>query len=161
MALHGMTIGTPDLVAEPTSANQLELGRLRAWLRDTALERPGWRVRSFAVTGSREWIDWRIVWNTLWCLPVEATLLHGRAYGLDCLAQAFHRERGGTAEPFSATQQMWGDLGKRAGVVRNEIMLNRMPDLLLGFIRDNSPGSSHAVAYARKLEIPTFVFRAV
>lgn len=62
--------------------------------------------------------------------------------------------------PFPVTREQWRALGKRAGIVRNEIMINRMPEMVLVFIRDNSPGSSHAAAYARELEIPTFVFRA-
>ena len=133
--------------------NRAELIRLREWLAEHSVE-------TFAVSGSREWITWRIVWTALTYLPPGATMLHGKAYGLDCLAQAFWREQGSPVREFPATGRMWNELGNRAGIVRNEIMINRMPDVVLVFIRDNSCGSSHAAAYARELEIPTFVFRA-
>jgi hypothetical protein len=133
--------------------NRAELDRLREWLREHL-------VSTFAVSGSREWVAWRIVWNVLSYMPPDAVLYHGKAYGLDCLAQAFWRDRGGKVREFPATRRMWSELGNRAGIVRNEIMLNRMPDVVPVFIRDNSPGSSHAAAYARELGIPSFVFRA-
>lgn len=151
--------------ADPLAlANREELDRLRTWLAGPMPELPpglgGRVVESFAVSGSREWIEWRLVWNALYYVPPTATLLHGKAYGLDCLAQAYWRSQGSPVREFSATQRMWADLGKRAGIVRNEIMLGHMPDLVLAFIRDNSPGSSHAARHARELGIPTFIFRA-
>jgi hypothetical protein len=147
--------------ADPLAlANQEELSRLWEWLRAGAPGVPIRPVTLFAVSGSRDWINWRIVWNALSYMPPGATMLHGKAYGLDCLAQAYWRAQGGMVDEVPATRRMWSELGSRAGIVRNEIMLNRFPAALLAFIRNNSSGSSHAATYARELDIPTFVFRA-
>lgn len=147
------SVTTPSVSSQFREANSAELARFREWV-------IGVDVAKFAVSGSREWIDWRCVWNALTYVPATATLLHGRAYGLDCLAQAFWRAQESPYREFPATREMWADLGRRAGHVRNEIMLSHLPDLLLAFIRDNSAGTTGALAAARRMDIPAFVFRA-
>jgi hypothetical protein len=143
------------------ATNQPELERFQYWISDRRmLDRANYHtIDTFAVTGSQEWVQWPLVWHVLGFLPTNATMWHGKAYGLDCLAQAYWRQRCGEdmVKPWPAN---WAALKRRAGMVRNEIMMGAMPDLALAFIRNNSPGSSHAAAYARELGIPTFVFRA-
>lgn len=144
-------------------SNHAELDRLRMWLMAPAIDSPpgvGRLIHKFAVSGSRTWTDpWPIEY-VLWRMPYGATMLNGMAAGVDTLARQCWERRGGVVDPVPVTGQMWRDLGRRAGIVRNEIMLNRMPECLLAWQQGGSPGTAHAIAYATKLGIPTFVFRS-
>jgi hypothetical protein len=143
--------------------NRAELDRLRAWLAAPAVDSPpgyGQLVETFAVSGSREWTDPRPVRFVLWHLPHAATMLHGAARGLDRMAAGYWSSLGGPVLPFPVRGEQWRTIGRAAGHVRNEIMLNRMPACLVAFHLGASPGTAGAIAYARSLGIPTFVFRS-
>lgn len=150
------------------AANSAELGRFLEWLEapvarrvtHSHLPRSCRVIDTFAVTGSRTWAQPRLVEYALGLVPAKARMLHGAARGLDTLAAAYWTQRGGAVEAFPVTNQQWRDIGRRAGIVRNEVMLNRMPDLLLAWIDQHSPGATHAVSYAKERGIPTFVFRS-
>jgi hypothetical protein len=85
-------------------------------------------------------------------------LLHGDAKGADAMAAHYWRVyQLGDVQAFPAN---WAELGKRAGNVRNEIMINHMPDLLVAFpYEGGSPGTWDAITRAREAGIPTSVYR--
>jgi hypothetical protein len=120
------------------------------------------------VTGSRSWDDAQTIWAALDAVAaglVEArdpllTVVHGTARGADDLADRWVRTYTGelqvTAERHPA---LWQRFGKRAGMVRNELMISRGADLVLAFIRDDSSGATHCAELASDAGIPLRVWR--
>jgi hypothetical protein len=121
------------------------------------------------VTGSRGWSDARTVWTALDAVAAGAaqggirllTVVHGAAKGADELADRWVRTYGAgdphvTAERHPA---LWQRYGKRAGVVRNELMVSRGADLALAFIApctdarcpDPKPHGSHGATHCAEL----------
>jgi hypothetical protein len=112
------------------------------------------------VTGSRTWTDWVTMRDALLHAHSRypnAVLVHGAAYGADCLASAIWQHARGIAEAHSADWQM---LGKRAGVIRNMEMVNSGVTLCLAFIRDSSPGASQCADYAESRGVETIRYTA-
>lgn len=52
----------------------------------------------------------------------------------------------------------WDAQGKKAGVLRNMAMVDMGADVVLAFIRNNSPGASHCLKYAQEAGLDTQVF---
>lgn len=132
-------------------ANEQEYTRLLMWL-----ARHMDSVGTFVVSGSQEWINWRLLFRVLDAIPMQCTMFEGHAFGADCLAKVFWEDAGGVCRAFKAN---WSALGKRAGHVRNELMMECMPGFAVVFIRAFSPGSEDARRLAMLRHIPTFVFR--
>jgi hypothetical protein len=120
------------------------------------------------VTGSREWDDAQTIWTALDAVAVglaEArtptlTVVHGAAKGADELADRWVRTHTGelhvTAERHPA---LWQRYGRRAGIFRNELMISKGADLVLAFIRDDSPGATHCAELAADRGFPLRVWR--
>lgn len=146
------------------AANRAEFNRLRVWLAGPivapGVQGPPRVIETFAVSGSRDWTDPRPVTYVLNHVPVGATMFHGAARGLDTLASVHWLNRGGAHKPFPVTREQWRTIGRAAGTLRNERMLNQMPECLIAWHLGASPGTAHAIGYARSIEIPTFVFRS-
>jgi hypothetical protein len=116
------------------------------------------------VTGSRGWANKRLLWGTLdnLCMeverahpePVEFVLLCGGAKGADEMAAAWADNRGYSVRVMPA---QWKLHGKRAGILRNEQMVNTHPDIVVAFWDGSSPGTAHAKAFAEAAGIETRV----
>lgn len=120
------------------------------------------------LTGSRSWDDAKTIRQALDALaeglaqggvPV-LTIVHGACpNGADELADQWARYHRG--EPFVTAERhpaLWRKYGKRAGMVRNELMVSKGADLCLAFIRDNSPGATHCAELASDAGIPLRVW---
>ncbi|QCX81180.1 hypothetical protein C9F11_37985 [Streptomyces sp. YIM 121038] len=110
------------------------------------------------VTGSRAWDDVLTVEGALAVAcyqKVPAVIVHGACpNGADAIASRWtrtHRVIGLTEEMHPAN---WQWLGKRAGFVRNQLMVDLGADLVLAFIKDGSRGASHTAALAERAGIP-------
>ena len=147
-----MTLERP---ADIPAANRASLDELLGWLTGRYAD-----LRRFMVTGSREWFEWRVVWRVLAHMPPAAEMLNGQAVGADALCDAFWRTQGSLIRPFPVRREDWQLHGKRAGQLRNELMVEHMPACVLGFLRHDvsSPGTRGALRLAGDREIPTFVF---
>ena len=121
------------------------------------------------ITGSRDWegiyAEQRIytIMSLLLrlCshLGTKLTIIHGDCpTGADQIADRWARrweDEGVTVTTYPAKWQLYG---KRAGPVRNEIMVNNsQADLALAFLRNGSSGTRHTIALARMAGIPTYV----
>lgn len=120
-------------------------------------------VFTVLVTGSRDWGDMKRVRGGLeWALGQkpsgegEYRLLHGGARGVDLVAAEIASELGFAVREYPAD---WDRLGRRAGVVRNQEMVDSQPDLCIAFIRNNSRGATHCANAAMKAGIRTVVAR--
>lgn len=111
------------------------------------------------VTGSRDWDDMDLVRDNLATAVyqnVPAVIVHGACpSGADAIASWWvrqHRIIGLTEERHPANWQL---NGKRAGFIRNALMVNLGADLCLAFIKDGSRGASHTARLAEEAGIPT------
>lgn len=110
------------------------------------------------VTGSRDWADDTAVGEALSeaIRPVwhdrNVVIVHGACpSGADQLAHKWAEVFGVAVERHPAN---WQINGKRAGFIRNALMVNLGADLCLAFIRNGSRGASHTAALAEQAGIP-------
>jgi hypothetical protein len=144
-----------DAPKDITEANHATLDALAVHL--DKLDSWSASLRTYAVTGSRTWFDWRTVWAALSHMPSGSEQFNGMANGADCLCRSFWLSQGSPIRPFEAR---WKELGKRAGGVRNDLMMESMPRLVLAFLHHQtwSDGTRDAIRRAATRRIPTFVF---
>lgn len=110
------------------------------------------------ITGSRDWHDWVVMRAALRAVFEEfgppITIVHGAARGADSMAEylGVKAHRFGVAtEPHRAK---WDIYGKRAGHVRNALMVELGADICLAFIKDGSPGATGCALLAEHAGIP-------
>lgn len=141
--------------------------RVLEWVRVCACgyspDRPSWRV---LVTGSRKWIDDRAVWRALF-----DEWHFARNHGWQLVVIEGQCPSGGAdliAEQFAATMAVlhpgevyhdpipakWKELGKRAGMVRNQVMVDRGADVCLAFPFPDSVGTFDCARRAEEAGIP-------
>lgn len=79
------------------------------------------RAKKVLVTGSREWDDIQRVVESLQALPPGTVIIHGACRGADLICAAVAEALGFTVRAYPAN---WDALGRRAGIARNQDMLN-------------------------------------
>lgn len=114
------------------------------------------------VTGSRKWQDAYTIQRALWELVVEhldepLTLIHGGAAGADSVAGKWWSHAVG---PCQVVLPRWDLYGNSAGHVRNQEMVDMLEpgDVVLAFLRDESPGTTGCVNAARRAGFDVRVF---
>jgi hypothetical protein len=80
-------------------------------------------------------------------LPTETLIITGGAAGVDCFAESEAEKRGLWVCRVPVSTRKWTSLGKRAGVVRDQIMLN-MADSVACFRLDKSRGTTFVLEHA-------------
>lgn len=131
------------------------------------------------VTGSRDWEDRLAVYRVLNEVceefdlnfipdeygntlpdPTKITVVHGACpSGADlwtdewCVGSLFK------AETHPVDPADWKRLGRRAGPMRNQEMVDMGADLCLAFIKNNSRGATHCSTAAEKAGIPVRYYR--
>ena len=89
------------------------------------------------VCGGRDFDDVGLMIGVLDRLHTEKSftvLIHGNARGADRMADAWACRRGVPREPYELPQGEWDELGKKAGPLRNQRMLDEgKPDLVVAF----------------------------
>ena len=117
------------------------------------------------ITGSRDWQKVEAVRFALDYAFCEAahsgralTVVHGAcprgadAQAADYANYLISRDLPVKTEPHPAN---WQINGKRAGFIRNQLMVNLGADVCLAFSRNGSRGASHTAALAEQAGIPT------
>jgi hypothetical protein len=107
------------------------------------------------VTGSRTWIDEEVITRELerfrrvyMKYGVDIVIIHGKCpRGADDIADKWAKKNGIEVEPHPAD---WNTYGKGAGHRRNAEMVKTDPDMVLAFIRNNSPGATGCAELAEK-----------
>lgn len=107
------------------------------------------------VCGSRSWTDTDTIALTLALLPRDTEVIHGAGRGADLLAAQEATILGFTVTAFPANWK----LGRRAGPMRNEQMLDTRPDRVIAFWDGVSRGTAHTIDGARRRGIPVDVIR--
>lgn len=108
------------------------------------------------VCGSRGWKDRDQIAHILSSLPGDTTIVHGAARGADRLAgDVAERDCGFKVEQYPAD---WGKNPRRAGHIRNDVMLDTDPDLVIAFWDGISRGTGSMIDKARKRGILVEVY---
>ena len=105
------------------------------------------------VCGARDWDDYRAIWNRLKKLPKGTTIIHGNCRGADQMAGAAAEALGLKVIKEPA---LWNTLGKAAGLVRNQDILDEHhPDLVIAFHHDldQSKGTKDMISRAKLIGI--------
>lgn len=109
------------------------------------------------VTGGRFWNDKPATWEFLDYIhqSVGITLLiHGNAKGADTLCKEWAEHNNIDILSFPVTKDDWNRLGRKAGVLRNQKMLDEgNPDVLVAFPGENGTADMKRRATKHKLEI--------
>ncbi|MFI7294001.1 DUF2493 domain-containing protein [Streptomyces sp. NPDC050121] len=116
------------------------------------------------VTGSRDWEDQQAVYdalaNVVRPLPADRkiVIVHGACpTGADQMAHEWARGFGAVIEAHPAN---WVKHGRKAGPIRNALMVVAGADICLAFIKDQSRGASYTARLADSAEIPVRRFTA-
>lgn len=80
-------------------------------------------------------------------LPKGTVVIHGDARGADRLAAEVAESLGLWVEAYPAAWQVYG---RRAGMIRNRVMLARKPDLVLAWWDGESAGTADTLREARR-----------
>lgn len=114
------------------------------------------------ITGSRDWQDQQAVYKALADvvreLPAdrEAIIVHGACpTGADHMAHEWARGYGAVIEAHPAN---WAKHGRKAGPIRNALMVAAGADICLAFIRNQSRGASYTARLAQVAGIPTRIW---
>jgi hypothetical protein len=114
-------------------------------------------VSRVLVCGSRDWQDIHAIRMRLVKLPPSSEILHGDAPGADTIAKWLAEDFGFTVRAFPAD---WKTHDKAAGPIRNRLMLDENPDLVIAFHRNGSRGTADTIAEARRRGIEVEVHEA-
>lgn len=109
------------------------------------------------ITGSRNanpFVARKLISDRLFELPVDSTIVHGGARGVDRMAGQEAQKLGLLVEEHPAD---WDRHGKSAGFVRNQEMLDTGADLVLAFWDGRSNGTRHTIEIAERAGIPVEV----
>lgn len=126
------------------------------------------------LTGSRDWQDEDLIWNVLYrYMPPRGSLLHTVVLvhgdcptGADSLVSTLWTANGGLEEPHSCDHECWTchhwehswrDRGKRAGPIRNKVMVDLGAVICLAFPLGPlgvSRGTRGCMALAEEAGIP-------
>lgn len=89
-------------------------------------------------------------------LPADTIIVHGVARGADTIAGEVAKKLGMSVEEYPAD---WKKFGRSAGPIRNRVMLDTKPDLVIAFHNniEESKGTKDCVTEARRRGIPTEV----
>lgn len=132
------------------------------WLRTRAPQNPAtmptWFPTRIVVCGGRDFRDYALLERSLDTLlaglpPVE--IISGAAHGADTLGEQYARNRHYHCHRFPAD---WQQYGRRAGFVRNELMVDQC-DMVVAFWNGTSSGTKHTIALATAKDVALHVIR--
>jgi hypothetical protein len=117
------------------------------------------------ITGSRTWNDPDIISQEIFNVVkengnVSYVVVHGGAMGADTMADWAAAELKAAGYDISIEEHtaQWKTLGKAAGVLRNQHMVNLGADVCLSFMRGNSNGTRHCTDAAQRAGISVRCF---
>jgi YspA, cpYpsA-related SLOG family len=113
----------------------------------------------WVVAGSRNVTNWAFVeeglHNVAQTFGPPELVIHGNCHGVDKLAEEWARRQEIAVQAFDAK---WTQYGKAAGPIRNQIMLELNPDIVIGFVAGESRGTRGILGASQKRGIRTVEF---
>lgn len=86
--------------------------------------------------------------------PYNCKVISGGAKGVDTWAV---EEAEALGMPFEVVNANWKAFKKGAGILRNMVLIDQC-DYVFAFWNGKSPGTKHAIRYAKKMKVPITVF---
>jgi hypothetical protein len=117
-------------------------------------------VTVIVTTGSRGWSDINKITEVLSALLKEEgplVIIHGGAIGADSLVEEVAHRLGIVTR---VIRPDWKKYGKRAGLVRNDLMLDFEPNKLIAFWDGHSHGTAYTINTAKDRGIPVEIYRS-
>lgn len=111
--------------------------------------------RVVIVTGSRLWADPEPIYSAL-DNSCPTLVVQGGALGADAIAREWAKATGTQCRTFHAN---WLKHGKRAGPLRNGLMLRSYPGALVLAFPLDGPGTADCMRQARELRMRVTVYR--
>ncbi|AOZ64863.1 DrpA-like ssDNA binding protein [Mycobacterium phage Louie6] len=118
-------------------------------------------MRRVLITGSRDWVARTAIWNALNAELHQfqhegIVIVHGGARGADDIADrwAWGARQSGWPVQIEKHEAEWDEHGKRAGVIRNQKMVDLGADVCHAFPLQGSVGTRHCMARAIAAGIP-------
>lgn len=117
------------------------------------------------VTGSRDWEDLGLVYETLrnawhWVQGPVIVIHGGCPTGADDMAHCWARPLRGVNVTEEIHRADWAKHGKAAGPIRNRQMVDAGADVCYAFIKNRSRGATGCADMAERAGIETIRFRA-
>jgi len=115
--------------------------------------------KRFLFCGDRKWANKQVIRSVVATLPEGSTVIEGEARGVDTLSRDAALERGLMVERYPA---QWSRYGRRAGPIRNQIMLEHgKPEVMIYFHYNiaESKGTKDMITRCRKARIPVYSHR--
>lgn len=110
--------------------------------------------RKALICGSRTWTDHASIAARVKSLPEDCIVVHGGADGADSIAGRYAAGRGMHS---AVVRPLWDFYGRESGHIRNSIMLDLVPDLVIAFSLGTG-GTQGTIDEARRRGIPVQVF---
>lgn len=119
------------------------------------------------VTGSRAWTDGPTIRHALTEIALgfrgeRITLVHGGAMGADNIAASIADSLGWEVEEHRAHWRPHGIYNPRAGLDRNERMIDTLAvgvDMVIAFWKGGSTGTAHCITKAREAGFEPIIFK--
>lgn len=105
----------------------------------------------YLICGGRDFEDYGLMASALKSLilaPHDAVIIHGAYRGADTLADRWAKCNGAQVEPYPAD---WRSFGPAAGPMRNKLMLDAKPDVVIAF--PGGAGTRDMIFQARQMRI--------
>jgi predicted Rossmann fold nucleotide-binding protein DprA/Smf involved in DNA uptake len=107
-----------------------------------------------AIIGSRSFTNYHIFCEKIQNIDVDITeIISGGAIGADSLAARYATEKG---IKLTILKPDWKTKGKSAAMLRNKDIVNAS-ELVIAFWNGSSPGTKHALSYAKSKHIPVII----
>jgi len=113
------------------------------------------------VTGSRQMVNYDYLDKVLSTYKIGG-IVHGDAIGADTLTQKWAEANDVLTQRHPVTEAQWKRIGKRAGILRNQFMLNEHPtiSLVIAFPVKGSRGTKDMMSRAMNAGIDLHVYTA-
>ena len=120
---------------------------------EATTDKPAIRV---LICGGRDWnrhdMTFQLLDRYLQSQPISV-VIHGAARGADTLADRWAKSRNIPVMPFPVTSREWQTIGRKAGHIRNQRMLDQgKPDVVIAF--PGGPGTRGMMQKARAARVP-------
>jgi len=129
--------------------------RLPSWKRSSK----GCKIKKILICGSRNWTNYWSIYDVISKLDKDSIIIHGAAKGADTIAGVIANKLGLQVVPVPAD---WKKYGRAAGPIRNKIMLDMNPDLVIGFHEniETSRGTKNMKEQAEKKGVEVIIYES-